>query len=312
MKNNRSKRKATSKRNTNNPDSKSVQKPLHKAHGPRIGKSKIKTTDSKTTKDTNRKFYGKKTQRPDLSTSKNESELKTGPIRLNKYIANSGICSRREADTYINAGVVKVNGKIVTEMGYKVQPYDKVEFEGQVIKNEAKVYIVLNKPKAVISAVSDERGERTVIDIVKNCCSERLYPVGRLDKPTTGVLLITNDGDLTKKLTHPSSNIKKIYQVGLDKPLTKSDMDKLVSGLVLEDGEIHADEVSYIDLDDKKKIGIELHSGRNRIVRRMFDHLGYNVRKLDRVYFAGITKKNVSRGTWRFLSEKEINFLKML
>lgn len=284
----------------------------NKFSGLRVGKTRIKPK-----KDAKKKYgeggnSGPKTRGIKKDYPKKEPEMKSGPIRLNKYIANSGICSRREADSYINAGVVKVNGTIVTEMGYKVEPYDKVEFEGQVLKNEAKVYIVLNKPKAVISAVTDERGERTVIDIVKNSCSERLYPVGRLDKPTTGVLLITNDGDLTKKLTHPSSNIKKIYQVNLDKDLTKADMDKMVTGLELEDGEIHADEVSYIDLDDKKKIGVELHSGRNRIVRRMFEHLGYNVRKLDRVYFAGITKKNVPRGTFRHLSEKEISFLKML
>ena len=284
-----------------------------KFSGLRIGKSKAKSTEDRSKKASppNLRYSNQKNNLKNAHT-KAEPELKSGPIRLNKYIANSGICSRREADTYIVAGVVKVNGKVITEMGYKVQAYDKVEFEGQIIKNEAKVYIVLNKPKAIISAVSDERGERTVIEIVKNCCSERLYPVGRLDKPTTGVLLITNDGDLTKKLTHPSSNIKKIYQVGLDKPLTKADMDKLVAGITLEDGEIHADEVSYIDLDDKKKIGVELHSGRNRIVRRMFEHLGYNVRKLDRVYFAGITKKNVKRGMWRYLSDKEVSFLKML
>jgi len=299
--------------NTRKTDSNKPKRTKKKFSGPRVGKTKLQPKE-----DAPKKFNSKsgdKRVNPKLIKKdypKTEPEIKSGPIRLNKYIANSGICSRREADTYIVAGVVKVNGKIVTEMGYKVEPYDKVEFEGQVIKNEAKVYIILNKPKDVISAVSDERGERTVIDIVRNCCTERLYPVGRLDKPTTGVLLITNDGDLTKKLTHPSSNIKKIYQVGLDKPLTKSDMEKLVSGLVLEDGEIHADEVSYIDMDDKKKVGIQLHSGRNRIVRRMFDHLGYNVKKLDRVYFAGITKKNVLRGKWRYLSEKEVGFLKML
>ncbi len=297
-------------RNNKKSDKENLSKSKKKVSGPRIGKTKLKAIDN------NKNTFPKKTNHNSKSIKKNypktEPELKSGPIRLNKYISNSGICSRREADTFITAGVVKVNGKIITEMGYKVQPYDKVEFEGQIIKNEAKVYIILNKPKDVISAVSDERGERTVIDIIRNCCTERLYPVGRLDKPTTGVLLITNDGDLTKKLTHPSSNIKKIYQVGLDKPLTKADMEKLISGLVLEDGEIHADVVSYIDLDDKKKIGIELHSGRNRIVRRMFEHLDYNVRKLDRVYFAGITKKNVQRGKWRYLSEKEVSFLKML
>ena len=298
-------------RNSKKTDNNKPKKTKKKFSGLRVGKTKIQPKEAPKKFNSPERKGGKPT-RLKKDYPKTEPEIKSGPIRLNKYIANSGICSRREADTYIIAGVVKVNGTIITEMGHKVQPYDKVEFEGQIIKNEAKVYIILNKPKDVISAVTDERGERTVIDIVRNCCSERLYPVGRLDKPTTGVLLITNDGDLTKKLTHPSSNIKKIYQVGLDKPLTKADMEKLVQGLVLEDGEIHADEVSYIDLDDKKKIGVELHSGRNRIVRRMFDHLGYNVKKLDRVYFAGITKKNVLRGKWRYLSEKEVSFLKML
>jgi len=295
-------------KNTNPNRNKSKQK----FSGKRVGKTRLRPKEDNSRKEKVSNNDESNPKRIKKNYPKSEPELKSGPIRLNKYIANSGICSRREADTFITAGVVKVNGEIITQMGYKVQAYDKVEFEGQIIKNEAKVYIILNKPKDVISAVSDERGERTVIDIVRNCCSERLYPVGRLDKPTTGVLLITNDGDLTKKLTHPSSNIKKIYQVGLDKPLTKADMEKLISGLVLEDGEIHADLVSYIDLDDKKKVGVELHSGRNRIVRRMFDHLGYNVRKLDRVYFAGITKKNVPRGKWRYLSEKEVSFLKML
>ncbi len=284
--------------------------------GLRLGKSKAEP--EKTSKDRfshSKPSYSRDGFKPrshSASKSKTNESPKSGLIRLNKYIANSGICSRREADTFISAGVVKVNDKIVTELGYKVQPYDKVEFEGQVIKNEAKVYVILNKPKDVISASSDEEGHMTVVDIVKNCCPERLYPVGRLDKATTGVLLLTNDGDLTKKLTHPSSNIKKIYQVSLDKALTKSDMDKLAEGIVLEDGEIHADEIAYVDADDKKKIGIELHSGRNRIVRRMFEHMGYSVKKLDRVYFAGLTKKNITRGRWRFLSEQEINFLKML
>ncbi len=269
--------------------------------GPRIGKSRIKD-------DSTKRFSS---QKYNEGSKQQEQDLKSGSVRLNKYIANSGICSRREADTYITAGVVKVNGKVITEMGYKVKPGDKVEFEGERIKNESKIYLILNKPKGFISAVSSEKGEPTVIDIVKRCCTQRIYPVGRLDKATTGVLLLTNDGDLTKKLTHPSSNIKKVYQVGLDKPLTKADMERLVKGVVLEDGEIHVDEIAYTNMDDKTKVGVELHSGRNRIIRRMFDHLGYTVKKLDRVYFAGITKKDVPRGKYRFLTEKEISFLKM-
>ncbi len=295
---NKNRNNAFSKRNKDNNVSEGFRKPLNRK-GPRIGKSRVKPQ--------NHKIAGGVGEHE----KHREQDLKSGPVRLNKYIANAGICSRREADTYINAGVVKVNGKVVTEMGYKVKPSDKVEFEGQVIKNESKVYLVLNKPKGFISAVSSENGEPTVIDIVKNSCSQRIYPVGRLDKATTGVLLLTNDGDLTKKLTHPSGNVKKVYQVGLDKPLTKADMEKLVTGIVLEDGAIHADEIAYSDMDDKRKVGVELHSGRNRIIRRMFEHLGYTVKKLDRVYFAGITKKNISRGRYRFLTEKEISFLKM-
>ncbi|MBN2667794.1 MAG: rRNA pseudouridine synthase [Bacteroidales bacterium] len=296
------------KRNSNSESTENNDRPQKRTSGPRVGKTNVFKSESN-------KPYKAKTYNKPFDNGKKKTyreEPGSGPVRLNKYIANSGICSRREADTYITAGVVKVNGKIITELGYKVNPYDKVEFEGQIIKNEAKVYVVLNKPKDTISAVTSDRGESTVVDIVSNCCNERIYPVGRLDKATTGVLLLTNDGDLTKKLTHPSKNIKKIYQVSLDKPLTKADMEKLAEGIVLEDGEIHADEISYIDLDNKAKVGVELHSGRNRIVRRMFEHLGYRVKKLDRVYFAGITKKNVPRGKWRFLSEKEIGFLKML
>jgi 23S rRNA pseudouridine2605 synthase len=280
-----------------------------KTRGPRIGKSKIQSKDN----NRSRKFSKDSSFSPKKTPKKTsfEPDLNSGPIRLNKFIANSGICSRREADTYIDAGVVKVNGKVIIEMGYKVQPSDRVEFEGQIIKSEAKVYIVMNKPKGVMSTINDEQGQLTVVDIIKGVTTERIYPIARLDKAATGVLLLTNDGDLTKRLTNPNSKIKKIYHVALDKDLTKADMEKLVTGVVLEDGRIVADEVSYADMEDKSKIGIELSSDRNQIVRRMFESLGYNIRKLDRVYFAGLTKKNISRGQWRYLNEKEVSFLKM-
>jgi 23S rRNA pseudouridine2605 synthase len=231
-------------------------------------------------------------------------------VRLNKYIAMSGICARREADELIKKGLVKVNGKPVSEMGLKVKITDKVVVNGKLISPEKKVYILINKPKDYISTVDDPHAEKTVMDLVKNATKERIYPVGRLDRNTTGVLLLTNDGDLTKKLTHPSSNKKKIYRVTLDKAVSKADMEKIAEGFELDDGFIKADAISYIE-DRKKEVGIELHSGRNRIVRRVFEHLNYKVIKLDRVYFAGLTKKNLSRGKWRFLSEKEISMLKM-
>lgn len=233
------------------------------------------------------------------------------PIRLNKYLANAGICSRREADEYIQAGVVSVNGKVVQELGVKVLPTDKIMFHEQPVQTERKIYILLNKPKDFVTTVDDPKERNTVLDLVRNACKERIYPVGRLDRSTTGVLLLTNDGDLASKLTHPKYNKKKIYHVYLDKPLTKADMEQIVSGIELEDGEIHADEVHYVADDDRQQVGIEIHSGRNRIVRRIFDHLGYRVKRLDRVFFAGLTKKNLPRGKWRFLSQSEVNMLKM-
>jgi 23S rRNA pseudouridine2605 synthase len=233
------------------------------------------------------------------------------PIRLNKFLANAGICSRREADEYIQAGVVSVNGQVVQELGVKVLPTDKIMFHDQTVQTERKIYILLNKPKDFVTTVDDPKERNTVLDLVRNACRERIYPVGRLDRSTTGVLLLTNDGDLASKLTHPKYNKKKIYHVYLDKPLTKADMEQIVSGIELEDGEIHADEVHYVFDDDKQQVGIEIHSGRNRIVRRIFDHLGYRVKRLDRVFFAGLTKKNLPRGKWRFLSQSEVNMLKM-
>ncbi|MFP4366867.1 MAG: pseudouridine synthase [Bacteroidales bacterium] len=232
-------------------------------------------------------------------------------IRLNRYIANSGVCSRREADDYILAGHVKVNDKVVKELGAKVTYSDTVRFKGKRLNPEKKIYLLLNKPKDYISTVDDPYAKRTVMDLVRSSCRERIYPVGRLDRLTTGLLLFTNDGDLTKKLTHPSHQVTKIYQVGLDRPLERADMEKIAAGVELEDGPVHADEISYVDPVDKSQIGIQLHSGKNRIIRRIFKHLDYKVVKLDRVFFAGLTKKNLPRGKWRFLNEKEVNRLKM-
>ncbi len=232
-------------------------------------------------------------------------------VRLNKFISNAGICSRREADKYIKAGVVSVNGKIITELGTSVKYTDKVKFNDQSIKIESKIYLLLNKPKDFVTTLDDPHAKRTVMDLVKNACRERIYPVGRLDKNTTGLLLFTNDGELTKNLTHPKQRKKKIYHVFLNKNITKLDMQKMVDGFDLEDGFIQVDAISYPDPEDKKQVGIEIHSGRVHIVKRIFEHFGYKIMKLDRVYFAGLTKKNLPRGKWRFLSQKEINILKM-
>ncbi len=232
-------------------------------------------------------------------------------IRLNRYIASAGICSRREADNYIKAGVIKVNGKVVNELGSKILPTDKVTFNGQKINIQNNVYVLLNKPKDYITTLDDPHAKKKITDLVKDCCRERIYPVGRLDRYTTGVLLLTNDGDLTKKLTHPKYKRRKIYEVTLNKNVTRADMTKILNGIELDDGIIKADEIAYVKQDDKKIVGIELHSGKNRIVRRIFEYLGYRVNKLDRVYFAGLTKKGLARGKWRFLTEKEVNLLKM-
>jgi len=234
-----------------------------------------------------------------------------GTIRLNRFIANSGMCSRREADTYIATGCVTVNGEIISEMGYKVRTGDSVSFNGQLLSIEKKVYVLLNKPKGFVTTVEDPHADKTVMELVKNACYERIYPVGRLDKNTTGLLLFTNDGDLTKRLTHPKYNRKKIYHVHLDQKVTKSHLDEIVNGVTLEDGFVAADSVSYADEEDKKQVGIEIHSGKNKIVRRIFEHLGYKVVRLDRVYFCGLTKKNLPRGKWRFLTQDEVNMLKM-
>ncbi|MFL5765651.1 MAG: pseudouridine synthase [Bacteroidia bacterium] len=236
-----------------------------------------------------------------------------GTVRLNKYIANAGICSRREADDLISSGVVQVNGKVVTEMGYKVKPTDVIRYGGQTLKKERLVYLILNKPKDYITTSDDPMKRRTVLELIKGACKERIYPVGRLDRATTGLLMFTNDGELTKKLTHPRYGVRKIYHVEIDKPLKREDLDKISSGLELEDGEIKVDEITYVgDGKDKTQIGIELHSGKNRIVRRIFEHLGYNVRKLDRVMFGSLTKKDLPRGRWRLLTESEVGTLKMI
>ena len=253
-----------------------------------------------------RKPTGKK------SSNNPHTKANDGKMRLNKFLAQAGIASRREADTLIAAGVVKVNGEIITEMGFKVGPTDKVNYGGESIRSEKKVYLLMNKPKDFITTVDDPFGRRTVLQLLGKL-KERVYPVGRLDRATTGVLMLTNDGELTKKLTHPKFGIKKIYNVHLDKNVTSNHLQHLLDGFELEDGFTKADVAAYVTSngDKKNQVGIELHSGKNRIIRRMFEHLGYNVVKLDRVFFAGLTKKDLARGQWRFLSEKEVGQLQM-
>ncbi len=242
---------------------------------------------------------------------KEENFDPTEPLRLNKFLANAGVCSRREADEFIQAGVVTVNGEVVTELGTKILRTDEVKFHDTPVSLEKKVYVLLNKPKDYVTTSDDPQQRKTVMDLVKDVCPERIYPVGRLDRNTTGVLLLTNDGDLASKLTHPKFLKKKVYHVHLDKNLTSHDMDLIREGITLEDGEIKADAVEYADEHDKSQVGIEIHSGKNRIVRRIFESLGYRVTKLDRVQFAGLTKKNLRRGDWRFLTEKEVDMLRM-
>ncbi len=288
-----------------------------KPSGKRIGKSRA----PEESEGKKREFSPRKFEKKSFVRGKKEGSQGRGPasktlnaegMRLNRFIANAGVCSRREADTFIAAGVVTINGKLVSELGTRVMPGDEVRFDGRLLSAEKKVYLLLNKPKDFVTTTDDPHAERTVMDIVKNACDERIYPVGRLDRNTTGLLLFTNDGDLSKKLTHPSHNMRKVYQVSLDKALTKADMEQIAEGIELEDGFIAADAISYIQADDKTEVGIEIHSGKNRIVRRTFEHFGYHVKKLDRVFFAGLTKKNLPRGKYRFLSEKEIKFLKMI
>ena len=255
----------------------------------------------------------KKKKQPQLPTPVKYEEIvdPAQDLRLNKFLANAGVCSRREADALIAAGEVTVNGVVVTELGSRVTRLDEVVYKGIRVSTQSKVYILLNKPKNCVTTSDDPECRRTVMDLVKGACEERIYPVGRLDRNTTGVILITNDGDLSSKLTHPSFMKKKIYHAWLDKPVTVEDMQRIAEGIELEDGEIHADALSYVSEEDLSQVGIEIHSGRNRIVRRIFEHLGYHVVKLDRVYFAGLTKKNLPRGRWRYLTEQEVNNLRM-
>jgi 23S rRNA pseudouridine2605 synthase len=232
-------------------------------------------------------------------------------IRLNKYLSNAGVCSRREADVLIQTGVVTVNGQIITELGYKIKPGDVVQYDGETINAETKRYVLLNKPKGFITTMDDPRGRKTVMTLVSKACRERVYPVGRLDRETTGLLLFTNDGDMAKKLTHPRYQARKIYHVELHKPVSKEDLEKLLNGVDLEDGRTKVDKAEFVEVGKNREVGVELHSGKNRIVRRLFEALGYNVLRLDRVQFAGLTKKDLPRGMFRHLTEQEVAFLKM-
>ena len=267
-----------------------------------------------------KKFYKKTDEQEDKAKSfilkrkldKISKQVEKDTIRLNKYIANSGICSRREADELITQGLVEVNGKVVTEMGYQVQKTDRVVFDGQSITPEKPVYVLLNKPKGYISTTKDEKARKTVMDLVANASPYRLFPVGRLDRQTTGLILLTNDGHLTKKLTHPSFEVKKIYHVTLDRKLSVEDLRTIADGVRLEEGVAEVDSISYIEGKPKNEVGIEIHIGWNRVVRRIFKKMGYEVEALDRVIFAGLTKKNIKRGHWRILTEMEVNNLKML
>ncbi len=255
--------------------------------------------------------FKKNNYKKEKKFDKKNAGTSDGSMRLNRYLANAGICSRRQADDYITSGVVSINGKIITELGTKVLPGDEVKFNNERINQEKKVYILLNKPKDYITTASDEKGRKTVLELIRGACHERVMPVGRLDRNTTGIILLTNDGDMTSKLTHPSSNKKKIYHVFLDQNIKKDDIITLKKGIELEDGFIKADDLNYVDPVDKSQVGIEIHSGRNRLVRRMFEFLSYKVIRLDRVYFAGLTKKGLPRGQWRFLTENEIKMIQM-
>lgn len=250
--------------------------------------------------------FKEKVKKGDPLPSFNEDE-----IRLNKYLSNAGICSRREADVLIQTGVITINGQVVTELGYKIKPGDVVQYDGETINAETKRYVLLNKPKGFITTMDDPYGRKTVMSLVRKACRERIYPVGRLDRETTGLLLFTNDGDLAKKLTHPRHRATKIYHVELNKPVKKEDLERLLTGLDLEDGRTQFNAAEYIKADNSREVGVELHSGKNRIVRRMFEAMGYDVVRLDRVQFAGLTKKDVPRGMFRHLTEKEVAFLKM-
>ncbi len=278
---------------------------------PRVGKSSArKSADAKRPGAA----YPKKPHRtfkPRPAAKPQSTSADTGMTRLNKYLANAGVASRRESDQLIKTGLVEVNGKVVTEMGHKVSPTDVVRFNGTELKTEKKVYLVLNKPKGFITTVDDPKARKTVMELVANAGPERIYPVGRLDRKTTGVLMFTNDGELATKLSHPSTGARKIYDITLDKKLTTADFSKIQNGLELEDGPIKVDEIAFVEGKTRNYVGITIHSGKNRIIRRIFESLGYEVVKLDRVYFAGLTKKTLNRGQWRKLDPKEVSFLKM-
>lgn len=276
-------------------------------------KSSVRRSRNERFQEGHRSKNTESTEKKERSFKKEHTAYKKNSpdkMRLNKFISNSGVCSRREADNLIKKGDIKVNGKTITEVGTIVSPTDVVEYQGERLNPEKKVYLLLNKPKDTVTTARDPEGRRTVIDIVKNACPQRIFPVGRLDRNTTGLLLLTNDGELAKKLTHPSFEAKKIYHVFLNKKLSPEDLETIASGVELEDGTIKPDAINYVDPKDLKQAGVEIHSGRNRVVRRIFEHLGYKVEKLDRVYYAGLTKKNLPRGKWRFLSDREVMYLK--
>jgi len=282
-------------------------KPAKSANAPKAGSTKTES-DKKVTARDKRKYidFKEKVKKGDPLPSFNEDE-----VRLNKYLSNAGVCSRREADLLIQTGVIAVNGTIVTELGFKIKPGDIVQYDGETINAETKRYVLLNKPKGFITTMDDPFGRKTVMSLVKKACRERVYPVGRLDRDTTGLLLFTNDGDMAKKLTHPRYKASKIYHVELNKPVSREDIEKLLKGVDLEDGRTHVDVAEYVKEGSAREVGVELHSGKNRIVRRLFEALGYEVIKLDRVQFAGLTKKDLPRGMFRHLTEKEVAFLKM-
>jgi 23S rRNA pseudouridine2605 synthase len=288
---------------------------MDKYKKPADNRKRKQTPDSRKEKSSER--------RPSFYRKRNEDEWKRKPhpgestgsdlIRLNRYIANAGICSRREADKLIQAGAVQVNGKVITELGTKVSKTDKISYGDQALSREKLRYVLLNKPKGFITTTDDPENRKTVMNLIARACKERIYPVGRLDRNTTGLLLFTNDGEIAKRLSHPRYGIKKIYHVGLDRNVAAADMKSILAGMELEDGIVKADAIEFVgDGKDKKEIGLELHTGQNRVVRRIFEKLGYKVVKLDRVYYAGLTKKNLPRGEWRFLEEKELNMLKMI
>jgi 23S rRNA pseudouridine2605 synthase len=301
---------------TNNTTGNTSKRTSSKTSGKREGKSRVIAKDEPKREFNPHKGYKKPFKKKPLkATDAPKPKLKTVSaegMRLNRFIANAGVCSRRESDTFITAGMVTINGKQITELGTRVLPGDEVRFDGRKLDAEKKVYLLLNKPKDFVTTTDDPHADKIVMDLIKDACAERVYPVGRLDRNTTGLLLFTNDGDLSKKLTHPSHNKKKVYQVTLDKPVTQAHIELIADGIELEDGPMAADAISYSNKEDKNEVGIEIHSGKNRIVRRIFEHFGYRVKKLDRVLFAGLTKKNLPRGKYRFLSEKEIKFLKMM